>query len=617
MSQAQSLLESQEFEPQVVEQQTAVLNSSPIDTPAAIAPHSLFNLPIPTTLFKPPKPPGFQAQTPPNPITPLPPPVQPNPTPEPRPAPASPELTPTPPPITPPDATAGTACVRGIIVAGSTVFSQKELDTVVQTQIDPAQVPSCQLSDQDVGFQVAFEQLIQARTAITDFYVEQGYVTSGAFIPEQTMVADQITIQVVEGRLEAIEVSGNQHLKTSYIRDRLEIAGATPLNQDQLISGLQLLQQDPLINTINAELAAGIEPSSSILKVQVQEADPWQSNLGLDNARSSNVGTVRRQVQAGNQNILGIGDRFTVGLSNTNGSGTFDLSYSVPLNPRNGRLTLSYSDSNSRVIRDPFDVLNIESDSDTYEVSFRQPFYQSPSEEFAAGLTFSRHESTVTLNPLNTGELPFPTRGSDSQGQTHISAFRFFQDWVKRNENQVLAARSQFNLGVDLLGTTQNATAPDGQFFSWQGQGQWVRRLGRDTLLVVRGNVQWSDRPLPSVEQISIGGAQTVRGYSQSFLTTDGGAMATAEVRLPIFRVPEVDGLLQLTPFVDFGIGWNVDEADPSPNALTSVGLGLLWQDSGGWSARLDWGIPLTEVTTTGNSAQEDGLHFSINWSPF
>ncbi|MEM8639066.1 MAG: ShlB/FhaC/HecB family hemolysin secretion/activation protein [Cyanobacteria bacterium P01_G01_bin.54] len=557
-----------------------------------------------------------QVEALPNPLEPQPP--LPPPAVEPQPSPAPPvfELPATVEPTTPPPVTES-ACIQAVQVVGSTVFSTAELAAVVDAAIDSTTTTVCPLPDGQAGFQVSFEQLIAARTALTAFYVNQGYITSGAFIPEQAIANNVINLQIIEGRLEAINVRGTKHLKTSYIRDRLALAGATPLNQDQLIAGLQLLQQDPLIETINAELAAGLEPSSSLLNVQIVEADPWQSNLSLDNARSSNVGTVRQQGQVSYTNLLGIGDRLSLGLSGTQGSGNFDAAYAIPLNPRNGRLTLSYSHGNSRVIRDPFDILNIESNSDTYEVAFRQPLYQTPSEEFALGLTLSRYESSVTLNPLDSGELPLPTRGSDSEGKTKISALRFSQDWLKRSEQEVLAARSQFNLGIDLFGTTQNETAPDGQFLSWQGQGQWVRRLGQDLLLIVRGNLQWSDRPLPSVEQLGIGGAQTVRGYPQNLITTDGGALASVEVRLPLWRVERVDGILQLTPFADFGWGWNLDEADPSPNTLSSLGLGLLWQDGTGWSARLDWGIPLTDFTSTGNSAQEDGLHFSINWSPF
>jgi hemolysin activation/secretion protein len=35
------------------------------------------------------------------------------------------------------------------------------------------------------------------------------------------------------------------------------------------------------------------------------------------------------------------------------------------------------------------------------------------------------------------------------------------------------------------------------------------------------------------------------------------------------------------------------------------------------FTARFDWGIPLTDVEDSDRTLQEDGLYFSINYSPF
>ena len=90
--------------------------------------------------------------------------------------------------------------------------------------------------------------------------MERNYITSGAFIPEQDIEEGIVEIQVVEGKLEDIQITGNHRLNPNYVIRRLELAGAAPLNTEHLLEGLQLLQLDPLIETIDAELSAGIEP---------------------------------------------------------------------------------------------------------------------------------------------------------------------------------------------------------------------------------------------------------------------------------------------------------------------------------------------------------------------
>ncbi|MEM1309301.1 MAG: hypothetical protein AAGF98_07350 [Cyanobacteria bacterium P01_H01_bin.153] len=53
-------------------------------------------------------------------------------------------------------------------------------------------------------------------------------------------------------------------------------------------------------------------------------------------------------------------------------------------------------------------------------------------------------------------------------------------------------------------------------------------------------------------------------GYRQNALLTDSGVLFSSEIRLPVLRVPEVDALLQVIPFVDVGHGWNVSTPDPA-----------------------------------------------------
>jgi hemolysin activation/secretion protein len=47
------------------------------------------------------------------------------------------------------------------------------------------------------------------------------------------------------------------------------------------------------------------------------------------------------------------------------------------------------------------------------------------------------------------------------------------------------------------------------------------------------------------------------------------------------------------------------------------LGLGLQWQMGDKLNARFDYGIPLTDVQDSDNTLQEDGVYFSVNYSPF
>jgi hemolysin activation/secretion protein len=554
----------------------------------------------------------FQSQQLPLPQDVQPPPPTPVPTPKPpQPLPPLEDLLPpsqpTPTPSEPiPGKLPETIIIKRFEVIGSTVFSPEELAEVLAKFTNKP---------------ISLTEVYQARTAITELYIKRGYITSGAYLPPQTMEDGVVRIQVVEGTLEDIQVTGTRRLRRNYIRSRLGRATEPPLNRERLLEALQLLQLNPLIQNLSAELTAGTRQGASILQLKIQEAQTFSSQIVLDNRRSPSVGSFRRRLQVNEANLLGFGDGLSLAYTNTDGSNSFDASYTFPLNSRNGTLSFYYGTTSSDIIERPFNQLDIQSASRYYELIFRQPVIQTPTQEFALGFIASRRESDISSR-LFQPDIGLPPNelspGADEEGRTRVSALRFFQEWTSRNSREVIAARSQFNIGLGALNATINSNPPDSRFFSWQGQAQWVRLLARDTVLLLRADMQLASRTLLPLEQIGLGGLDSVRGYRQDFLLTDNGAFASAEVQVPVLRVPQINGVLQIIPFVDFGVGWNSsDRENPDPNTLASVGLGLRWSQGDRFTARLDWGIPLISVDSRERTWQENGLYFSIQYNPF
>ncbi|WP_228055540.1 ShlB/FhaC/HecB family hemolysin secretion/activation protein [Lusitaniella coriacea] len=536
----------------------------------------------------PPRPPSIEPSDPPEPPQKLPPPselLQPGPTaPQPQPGEDVPDV----------------IRVERFEILGSTVFSEEEWAEVT--------APFTNRS-------ISFAELLEVRSLITQHYIDRGYITTGALIPPQELSDGVVQIQVVEGGVEDINVTGTTRLNPGYVRSRLGLATDPPLNIEQLREALQLLQLNPLIGTISAELSAGTTVGTNILDVEVTEADTLSLEAALNNGRSPNVGSFRRGVSFTEANLLGLGDSISASFFNTDGSNSLDLSYTLPINPRNGTVRFSFGTSLSRVIDPDFEVLDIRSRSRFFELTLRQPILQSPAQELALGFTISRQESQSILGLDNIGGFPI-SAGADNEGRTKVTALRFFQDWVKRSEQQVFAARSQFSLGVNWFDATDNNGSPESTFASWRGQAQWVRLLAPDTLLFVRTDVQLSDRPLLTLEQFSLGGIDSVRGYRQDFLLQDNGWFISTEARIPILRIPEIEGVLQVTPFIDFGVGWsNLDNS--SAETIAGLGLGLRWQQGDRLTMRLDWGIPLKDRPTRRRSWQENGLYFSVNYRLF
>jgi hemolysin activation/secretion protein len=521
-----------------------------------------------------------------------------------------PDPTTTPPIEQPLTSDSGTFRVKRFILTGSQIFSQAAIDQATKDFTDRP---------------ITFAEVLQARSIITALYVDRGYITTGSYIPEQDFQdGGDVQISIVEGSLESITIEGNGRLNRGYLRSRIANAGKTPLNREQLLEGLQLLRLNPLLSNLSATLEGGTRPGQSRLTVKVKEAPSFDTQFSLNNHRSPSVGSFKRGIQLSEANLLGLGDRLSVGYNNTQGSNSWDFGYDLPITPQDTTLSFNLGNSNSDVIEKPFDVLAIESKSRYYELGIRQPLKRTTTSEIAMGLTFSHRTSETRLGFEDIGPFPLSV-GADDQGRTKVSALRFFQELTNRSDKQVLAFRSQFSVGLNAFNATQNpGNTPDSQFVSWRGQAQWVKLIGNDpeSLLLVRADAQLADRPLLSGEQFGVGGSDSVRGYRQDALLTDSGLFGSAEVRLPIARIapsnPQWNSTLSIAPFLEFGHGWNRGRANPEVSTLFSGGIGLRWRMGNRITAKLDWGIPFKSLKSTDKSSlQENGLYFSLLWNPF
>ncbi|MGB3294364.1 MAG: ShlB/FhaC/HecB family hemolysin secretion/activation protein, partial [Phormidesmis sp.] len=396
-------------------------------------------------------------------------------------------------------------------------------------------------------------------------------------------------------------------LRPGYVRARL--GDATPLSQEDLTESLRLLQLDPNIQEVNAELTAGSQPGQSLLILDLAEPAAFNVSTSTDNHRSPSIGSQGVGLSTSYRNLLGIGDVISASYGLTEGLDLYDVGLTFPFNATDGTLSLSYSNSGSRIVEDAFADVGIRSDTETISVGVRQPISRTTSEEFALSLDFDwRRSQSFILN-----DIPFSFSIGSEDGRSQVSALRFSQEWTKRSATQVLAARSQFNLGLDILGATDNDTGTDGQFFSWIGQFQWVEQVSPSMLSLIKFNAQLTPSSLLPLERFSLGGVSTVRGYPQNQLVADNALNASAELRIPLTRNPDT---LQIAPFADAGFGWNNFTPNPSSQFLLGTGVGLRWQAASNLFLRADYGIPLTDIGDRGSSLQDNGIYFSVTYQP-
>ncbi|HRB16191.1 MAG TPA: POTRA domain-containing protein [Nitrospira sp.] len=109
------------------------------------------------------------------------------------------EVPPPAPPVPGEPITGAKIFVKEVRLIGNTTFTSQQLTEVTGPY-----------TNRDV----TAEELEALRLALTYYYVNHGYVTSGALIPEQTVTDGILTVQVVEGRLAEIKVEDTRWFKS-------------------------------------------------------------------------------------------------------------------------------------------------------------------------------------------------------------------------------------------------------------------------------------------------------------------------------------------------------------------------------------------------------------------
>jgi hemolysin activation/secretion protein len=490
--------------------------------------------------------------------------------------------------------------IKRVEVSGSTVFDRRELKA---------------LSDPLIGKEVTLEQILQLRTAITDQYVEKGYTTSGAFFPLQESFDGIVHIQVIEGKLEDIEINGLKRLSKNYVESRLKLAAGKPLNVRDLEKAIQLLQQNSLFDSVETKLITGSAPGLSILRVDLSEAPSVTTQISVANNESPNIGEYQATAAIASENLWGWGDRLSAEYSLTEGLDRYNLGYSIPINARDGNLFISYKNNDSEVTREPFSPIDLRAESRSVSFGYRQPIIKTPENELALSLALDLRENESFLGQES---FSFEPDSLGEPGESKISALRFTQEWLSRSPKNVLAASSQFSIGIDAFNATINDTGADGQFFAWLGQFQWLSALNnkRDALLVASLATQTTPDSLLSIEQFAIGGLGSIRGYEQNQSISDNGIFGSVELRTPLIRDADGIGLIQLAPFFDVGTVWGDRKPEEENNTLASLGLGINWELGETINAQVYYGIPLIDVEEQDNSLQSDGINFSIQLTP-
>jgi hemolysin activation/secretion protein len=486
--------------------------------------------------------------------------------------------------------------VKSVEFKGGSVFSAAQLQAIAAPFLNRP------LDSADI------EEL---RYRLTRLYVDQGYINSGALLDHYDANTQHLRFRLQEGELREVHVKTTGQLRPDYVADRLRLSGAAPFHLPTLQERFLVLLDDPLIDSLHGGIAPSSEPGEAILEAEASGKRPYSLSLTLDNHGPVSLGEKRALLSSTLRNLSGFGELLTLGFDASDGNRRGRADVSIPLNAYDTRFHAFYEHSNVVVVEEPVDLLDVKGDYTAYEFGLIHPLIQSVQRGLTLGLSMGRRSNKTRLL-----DMPFSFTQGVVNGRSTLAPLRFSQEWTERGTQQVYTLRSVLSLGLDALGATHVEKGPvDSRFAAWLLQQRYAQQMwNRRLQFIGRLDAQIVDSPLPALEQVSVGGADSVRGYRENVLIRDQVVLGSLELRYALLdsALQSRYGRLEGALFTDFAQGWNKG-SHGEKDSIYSVGLGLVWSWQESLQAQLYWGHPLKDPPhEASGTLQDEGIHFRL-----
>lgn len=478
-------------------------------------------------------------------------------------------------------AVTGNFTLGAVHIERSTAFSQAELspefEPYLATDVDEAKLKE-----------------IAAR--ITERYRDAGYLLSYAIVPPQSVRSGMVRIDVLEGRVASIEVEGAGSAMAAIEATAASILNDVPLRTATLERTIGLIRDLPGIAVVDVRLARSAEDATRhSLKILVKR-NRAQTLAYSDNRGTQTGARMRYYSSATLSSLATTGDELRFDLFAIPGS-RFRYVYgqataSIPLGRDGLRLTAAASvgDQFQRPAAD-----RIDGRSTNIAAELTYPVLRSRALTMVGKLSVNDWRSAGDQDQL---------RKQKDRLRVARVGFDLSNESRTRLDAEFLVSRGLGFDGMTRVGDPL-ASRPDasGRFTKLAFTAQVARPIADKVTVKLAMAGQYSDRPLLSVEEFSLGGSRFGRAFDFNEITGDRGFAAEVEGAYRLGNLDRGPQRIELFGYVDGGKAFQA--GPPSGNegrSLMSVGLGTRFSVRG-ISFSAEAGVPV-KASGGGNSVR-------------
>lgn len=480
---------------------------------------------------------------------------------------------------------------------GNTVYSDEELS---------------KLSKHVLQKLITIDDVLHLAQAITQKYNYDGYITSLAFIPEQDVVDGKITIQIIESKVGSITMEGNKWARDRFIKNGiLHPCGLREGKIFRVTDVDKSLKEFKKYNYLKSDIY--VEDSGELEKtnihLNVKDRFPITFNTSWDDYGRNLVGLQRATLVLGNENLTGFGDKVYGGTVLAHGTTGALAGYQIPISKYGTKLAFDYGYTRVKLGQD-LKPYGIKGTYTSYLTRIIQPLYKSSSTEVEGSIGFDFNNSNSRLGLMNMEMSDYSLR---------VLRGNIYATHDDRLGRSLVSFNSDF--GFSGLGATkQEGNNARTKFTKFGLNAIRLHRLPFEgSYLVMKLGGQYSPDPLYPIEQMQMGGFNSIRGYSTGVLIADYGYSGSIELRTPVpgfqkilpDKYKQISDRVKLVWFYDFGyLKEHKNLYNYAQNFMQGAGGGLNVYLSDALSLNLAVGVPLGKNDYKDGSAR---FYFSLN----
>jgi len=421
------------------------------------------------------------------------------------------------------------------------------------------------------GEQKTIADVEAARLALEKTYHDAGFMTVLVTIPEQNVDAALVELQVIEANVDRLIIKGAEFTAPSVIRSRLsELVGNKPPNFNTMQAQLAALNRSNDLK-VTPILKQGRLPGTVDVQLDVDDQSAVHGSFEANNKHAANTTSSRISAGLRYDNLFQMGHSlgltFQTAPERTDDLTVWVANYSMPLNVWGASLSAFMVNSKSKQLSG--DLL---SDGQTMGIRISRGLTgtDSYSHNLSAGLDYKNQRATIANQNLGPPEyVPLVVNyGATLLGKGRTTGL----DLTLTNGLRGMFTNKEVNFNERGQGASANFTTLKFGALHTETLKAWT--------LVGKLNGMLSSGILLSPEQLSMGGADTVRGYLEGERAGDRGYHGGLELQTPALKLGagQREWAVRGLAFVDGGRLYKLARGENSPAAshrLVSVGLGM------------------------------------------